>query len=82
MGKAMTEVLVVYNRATGAVDTRVFVGDSARRDALDARIEAERICDSNIEIVVLSAESEAAVRKTHSRYFHSVGELASRVKVA
>lgn len=49
------------------------------RTALEERFAAERTHRGNpgIEVVVLTAESKAALRRTHARYFSSVSDLAS-----
>lgn len=80
----MTEVLVEFNRLTGKVHTEAFEGVDARRQALAARLASERAhaAQPEVEIVVLSAESEDDLRQTHARYFYSAGELARRFKSA
>ena len=80
----MTEILIEFDRATGEVRTQAFRGDNARQQALAARIASERAHAnySDMEIVVLSAESEDDIGQTHARYFHSAGELASQFKYA
>lgn len=80
----MTEVLVEFNRVTGHVHTEVFDGENARQRALAARIASERVHADRpeVEIVVLSAESEDDIKHTHARYFQSVSELATRFRTA
>lgn len=73
----MNHYLLVYNRRTGdIIDRAEFNG---RGGALAARFRAEREYrgDKDIEVVVLGAESWAALSATHSRYFRKAGELAS-----
>lgn len=68
----MTSFLVVYDRETGAVDVRRFP-DAA--DAMAARMEYEAHRRPVEEVVVLSSDSEASLRKTHSRYFNTVADI-------
>jgi hypothetical protein len=72
----MQHYLVIYDRREGQiVRHRRF---RAAGLALAARFEAEREFRENpdIEVVVLGAESWKSLRRTHSRYFQSVQELA------
>ena len=75
----MGRYLLIFDRSASAVlDMREF--DDAK-SALDARLEAEAVYSNNpsVEIVVLSAKSKAALRKTHLRYFERYGAIASGV---
>jgi hypothetical protein len=68
--------LVIYDRRAGKIirHRRYLKPDQA----LTARFGAEREHrdEPDIEVVVLSAESWAAVQQTHSRYFKNEQELA------
>jgi hypothetical protein len=77
----MRYFLVVYNRITGAVDVKDFAA-SQREQALAERFarELKERHQPEIEVVVLGAESRAALERTHARYFHSVKELAHYVE--
>ena len=59
----------------GGLDAPAF---QAPKTALAARFEAERELrdEPDVEIVVLSADSWDALRRTHARYFERVQELA------
>lgn len=48
---------------------------------MQARFDAESEYEGsrNIEIVVLEADSEEAMRSTHARYFLTLRELADRI---
>jgi hypothetical protein len=75
----MTNVLVVYDRATGRVlHEREY---EQRREALSARFAAERQYrdSSSIEVVVLGARTRADLLRTHARYFLSLDQLAARM---
>ncbi len=72
----MQQYLIIYNRREGRIIRhRHFLGSTS---ALKARFaaEVEFSNDSDVEIVVLGAESWEAVQNTHSRYFKPVQELA------
>lgn len=72
--------LIEYDRPSGKiVNLRTF--DSAeRRAAEDTLFETELDLHRKSierEVVLLEAESEEAVRRTHRRYFESLSELAA-----
>lgn len=70
--------LVIYDRDAGRLrQLRAF---DEPEDALRERFRAER-AEPDAEIVVLSALSEDALRRTHARYFaRSVGELLPKAE--
>jgi hypothetical protein len=70
--------LVVYDRSTGAVEVEEFT-DQQQDLALHRRFEYEREQRnrSEVEVVVLGAESREALERTHARYFKTVQELAN-----
>jgi hypothetical protein len=70
--------LLVYDRREGRIVRRRRFDDP--NVALTARFTAEReFRDApDMEIVVLGAESLAALRQTHARYFKRVQELAGQ----
>jgi hypothetical protein len=70
--------LVIYDRDAGRLrQLRAF---DEPQDALRERFLAER-AEPDAEIVVLSARSEDALRRTHARYFAgSVGELLPKAQ--
>jgi hypothetical protein len=70
----MQYFVLVYNRRTGDLRHEVF---DESRSALRRRFELERTrTDPDVEIASFGAASLDDLRKTHSRYFQSVGELA------
>jgi hypothetical protein len=73
----MSTFLVVYDRRQGKLVR--FERFSERSDAYAQLAAEERRHrnDMNTEVVLLGGYSEDDVRRTHSRYFHSVKELAS-----
>lgn len=73
----MSYFLMVFDRQEGRVlRQREYSG---RAEALRARFRAERQHPDreNVEIVVLTADSEADLRHTHARYFESVDQIAA-----
>jgi hypothetical protein len=67
--------LLIYERPKTRLLRMVEFAD--RGAALDARFAAEREFRGNpdIEVVVLSAESEQEIRQSHARYFQRDGQL-------
>ena len=71
----MSYYVLVYNRQLGQlVRGPESFPDESRRDALRRRFELEKAYPG-LEVVVLGGESEAAIRRTHGRYFKSISEL-------
>lgn len=71
----MNHYLIVFDRSRSVIlRNEAF---STRQAALQARFEAERELgrDSDIEVVVLGADSPEALRRTHSRYFRGLRQL-------
>jgi hypothetical protein len=72
--------LIEYDRSQGEIVKLDTFSDSERRVAEEARLELEiRLNRNNIdhEVVLLEADSEEALRRTHRRYFESLTELAT-----
>jgi spore cortex formation protein SpoVR/YcgB (stage V sporulation) len=74
----MLNFLVVYNRRTGEVSIQEFSADQDR-EAIRARFEAEaqHRGEPDIEVVVLNADSEDTLRRTHGRYFYTAAQLVA-----
>lgn len=73
----MSYFLIVYDRASGKQLTlKQF---ASREEATRERFEREMSerGDAGVEVVVLGASSIESLKKTHSRYFKSLGELAA-----
>lgn len=71
--------LIEYERATGIVALQRF-DDSKADEAREARLNLElaRSAENlSREIVILEADSEEQLRRTHSRYFESLHQLAN-----
>lgn len=77
----MNEYVIVYNRLSGEVVERSEFDQKGQERALAFRFELERIYkeQSDIEIVVLSANSWDDLLLTHARYFKSLEELTSSI---
>jgi hypothetical protein len=69
--------LVVFDRSQGKVRRHKQYAD--RNAAIEARFKAEREHAGNpdIEVVVLGARSWDDVKRTHSRYFKRLDQLAA-----
>ncbi|MFN8755282.1 MAG: hypothetical protein ACK5YB_06995 [Burkholderiales bacterium] len=71
--------LIEYERSTGIVEMHRF-DKSGAEEARRARLslELKRAAESvTREIVILEADSEEQLRRTHSRYFESLNQLAN-----
>ncbi|MCU1588796.1 MAG: hypothetical protein JWP11_52 [Frankiales bacterium] len=69
--------LIVFDRAGGRVLREREFED--HRTALVERFKAEKLHRANaeIEVVVLTAESKDALRRTHARYFKTLRDIAA-----
>ena len=74
----MKYFLLVYRRSTASLVDCQELGDEPglARAARSARELLER-ADPDVEVVVLSAPSLAALMETHSRYFRTASQLAT-----
>ncbi len=74
--------LIVYSRTAGKLlKFSAFAEDEivrAQRKRLKAELNASK--DSDVEAVLLRAESESALRKSHSRYFESANSLLDALR--
>ena len=64
--------LVEYNRSEGNIVALRSFADAQRQEAENSRLEMELTLNRkkvNHEVVLLEADSEAALRRTHQRYF-------------
>ena len=72
--------LIEYDRARGEIVRFEAFPDSERHVAEDTRLDVEiglNRDEVDREVVILEAESEEALRKTHRRYFENLAELAT-----
>jgi len=70
--------LIEYDRESGKIVTFRSFDHSERADAEHSRLEKELELNRRgveREVVILEAPTEAAVRRTHRRYFESLREL-------
>ena len=71
----MKYYLLVYDRPKGHLDE--FIPFDDHETALEERFKRERErTNTDLEIVVLAAEDEAVLKRTHARYFKTLSELA------
>jgi hypothetical protein len=69
---------LVYHRETARLLLKESFADGDA--AMRRRFELERQpAFADMEVVVLSADSEATLRETHGRYFLTYGELVERL---
>jgi hypothetical protein len=72
--------LIEYDRNRGQIVTLETFADSERQKAEDARLELELELNRREverEVVLLEAETEEALRRTHRRYFEDLAELVN-----
>ena len=72
----MRYFLIVYHRSRGQLLVDKEFDNSIEAGSARLREERAHMADSNIEVVVLSGASRDIIRRTHSRYFLSIGEIA------
>jgi hypothetical protein len=75
----MAHFLLIYDRGSGTLLRQTQFETDV--EALDARFaaEAEYGVQPGIEILAISAASEAELRKSHGRYFLTSEELGERL---
>ncbi len=75
----MSYFLVVYNQLSGQLLELTRYEAGKRDEALGARFARELMerDHRHIEVVLLGAASEDALRRTHARYFHTAAEIAA-----
>ena len=77
----MHHYVLVYDQRLGRLvaDIEEFTDSEA---GMERRFELERKHrgDPKIEVVMLSADSEAQIRRTHSRYFKTTAELIADLR--
>ena len=72
--------LIEYNRSSGKLISFESFGDADWQRAEETRFEKELSLNRagiEHEVVLLEAESEAALRRTHRRYFEDLEQLAT-----
>jgi hypothetical protein len=72
--------LIEYDRSSGSLVTFEKFGDAERDSAENTRLELEVDLSRRgveREVVLLEAETEEALRRTHRRYFENLAELAT-----
>lgn len=81
----MKYYVLTYDRRSGGAKIRRVYSSAHRSDAMRKRfaLEAsEGAANADLEVVVLGAESEDVLRKTHGRYFSSAKTLADELSAA
>ena len=75
--------LIEYNKSEGRIVTFREFDDSQRREAQNSRLEIELELNRkgvDHEVVLLEAENEAAIRRTHRRYFDDLRQMRQMLK--
>jgi hypothetical protein len=75
--------LLEYDRGRGKLVSFQRFKDCEREQAQDARLDLELLLfrrGIEREVVILEAESEELVRRTHARYFYTLKELDREVQ--
>jgi len=75
--------LIEYDRARGAIVNFVTFTESERIAAENSSLEMELTLSRKSidhEVVLLEAASEAALRKTHRRYFQNAREIGESLE--
>jgi len=70
--------LIEFNRSEGSIVTFLDFDDSQRRVAEDLRLDIELALNRkgvDHEVVLLEAESQDALRRTHRRYFEDLRQI-------
>jgi hypothetical protein len=77
--------LIEYNRKQGRIVNLERFVDSDRREAQDRLLELELRFHAEVvqhEVVLLEADCEETIRKTHPHYFYDLPELIAKLKEA
>ena len=72
--------LIEYDRTRGQIVSFQTFDDSERQNAEDTRLELELALNRlgiEREVVILEADTEEALRRTHRRYFENLSELVN-----
>jgi hypothetical protein len=72
--------LIEYDRNRGHIVTFETFRDSERQKAEDSRLQMELALNHleiEREVVILEADTEEALRRTHRRYFEDLAELVN-----
>jgi hypothetical protein len=72
--------LIEYDRRQGRIVTFRAFDEAARHEAEDSRLQLELELNRRgmeREVVLLKADTEEALRRTHRRYFESLSELVN-----
>jgi hypothetical protein len=72
--------LIEYDRRQGRIISFETFDDSARGAAEDSRLQLELELNrlgAEREVVLLKADTEEALRRTHRRYFEDLAELVN-----
>jgi hypothetical protein len=77
--RSVAHFLLIYDRAVGRLLLKEEFATDAEALAARFAAEAEYGVQANVEILAISAASEAELKKSHGRYFLSSQELGERL---
>jgi hypothetical protein len=75
----VSHFLLIYDRAAGKLLRQEEFPTDAEALTARFRAEAEYGVQANVEILAISAASEAGLKKSHGRYFLSSQQLGERL---
>lgn len=80
----MQYFVLTYARRAGVSSLEGVYPEECRSEAMRRRfrLEAEHRTNPDLEVVVLGAESEDELHRTHARYFVSTADLVRNAHVA
>lgn len=80
----MQYFVIVYDRGRGKSRIEATYPATERSEAMRQRFRLETLNEGRpeLEVVVLGAESEHALRRTHARYFKSTQGLLTQIAEA
>lgn len=72
----MISFLIQYDRRSGDLVVREFAGSDGHERAIQERLRLEALDrTSDVELVVLNADSREELERTHGRYFRTVRQM-------
>lgn len=80
MTKKTRYFLLTFRAADRSLHTRDFGADETAATAAYSALELELGASSEVEVVLVGADSLATIRKTHSHYFTAEQDLLETIK--
>ena len=67
--------LIEYDRRKSKLLRMTTFPETEREEAMSRRRELDKTQPDHLEIMILEADSEATIRRTHRRYFQTIEEM-------